>query len=139
MSAWSYRRWIGCGLKLTFRLRQTLPARVEGGEDDKIAVEGREGTSIPGGGEDDASDSDDLEVTWEVDSPESARDVGVASSHAEDSRETGMPRIRLTSPMAVMAKRSISAFFYRCTTFWLASLSKMLSTQRVRIAKLSRP
>ena len=45
--------------------QQTLPAPVEGGEDDEIAVEGREGTSIPGGGGDNASDSDeDLEVIW---------------------------------------------------------------------------
>ena len=43
--------------------QQTLSAPVEGGEDDEIAVEGREGTSIPGGGGDNASDSDeDLEV-----------------------------------------------------------------------------
>ena len=43
--------------------QQTIPAPVEGGEDDEIAVEGREGTSIPGGGGDNASDSDeDLEV-----------------------------------------------------------------------------
>ena len=46
--------------------QQTLPAPVEGGEDDNTTVEGREGTSIPGDGGDDASDSDDdFEVTWE--------------------------------------------------------------------------
>ena len=61
--------------------QQTLPAPVEGGEDDEIAVEGREGTSIPGGGGDNASDSDeDLEVIWEeVEPPETAGDVGTAA------------------------------------------------------------
>ena len=45
--------------------QQTLPAPGEDGEDEDTAVEGRGGTSIPGGGGDDASDShDDLEVTW---------------------------------------------------------------------------
>ena len=35
---------------------------------------------LPGGGGDDASDSDDdLEVTWEVDQPKSARDVDIAT------------------------------------------------------------
>ena len=61
--------------------QQTLPAPVEGGEDDEIAVEGREGTSIPGGGGDNASDSDeDLEVIWEeVEPPETAGDAGAAA------------------------------------------------------------
>ena len=63
--------------------QETLPAPAEGGKDDDTAVEGREGTSIPGGGGYDASDNDDdLEVTWEVDSPEAARDVGVAADAA---------------------------------------------------------
>ena len=34
--------------------QQTLPAPEEGGEDDETAVEGREGTPLPGGGGDDA-------------------------------------------------------------------------------------
>ena len=72
--------------------KQTLPAPAESGEDDDTAVEGREGTSIPGGGGDDASDSDDdLEVTWEVDSPEAARDVGVAADAAGGKPETAEP------------------------------------------------
>ena len=69
--------------------QQTLPAPTEGGEDDDTAVEGREGKSIPGGGADDASGSDDdLQVTWEVDSPEAARDVGVAAGAAGGKPET---------------------------------------------------
>ena len=72
--------------------QQTLPAPAEGGEDDGTAVEGGEGTSISGGGGDDASDSDDdLEVTWEVDSPEAARDVGVAADAAGEKPETAKP------------------------------------------------
>ena len=47
--------------------QQTLPAPAEGGEDDDAAVEGREGTSIPGGGDHALDNDDDLEVTWEVD------------------------------------------------------------------------
>ena len=39
--------------------QQTLPAPFECGKDDEIAVEGREGTSISGGGGDNASDSDE--------------------------------------------------------------------------------
>ena len=70
-------------VKKTTECRSTLPAPAEGGEDDDTAVEGRKGTSIPGGGGGDASDSDDhFEVTWEVDSPEAARDVGVAADAA---------------------------------------------------------
>ena len=70
--------------------QQTRPAPAEGGEDDDTAVEGRESTSIPGGGGDDASYSDDdLEVTWEVDSP--ARDVGVAADAAGGKPETAEP------------------------------------------------
>ena len=61
--------------------QQTLAAPTEGGEDDDTTVEGREGASIPGGGGDDASDSDDdLEVTWDVDSPKAARYVGVVAA-----------------------------------------------------------
>ena len=72
--------------------QETLPAPAEGGENDDTAVEGREGTSIPGGGEDDASDSDDdLEVTWEVDLPEAARDVGVAVDATSGKPETAEP------------------------------------------------
>ena len=82
--------------------QQTLPAPTEGGEDDDTAVEGRKGTSIPGGGGDDASDSDDdLEVTWEVDSPEAARDVGVAADAAGGKPETAEPTGgSLTSPLS---------------------------------------
>ena len=71
---------------------QTLPAPAERGEDDDTAVEGREGTSIPGGGGDDASNSDDdLDVRWEVYSPEAARDVGVAADAAGGKPETAEP------------------------------------------------
>ena len=63
--------------------QQTLPAPAD------TAVEG---PSIPGGGGEDASDSeDDLEVTWEVDSPEAARDVGVAADAAGGKPETAEP------------------------------------------------
>ena len=67
---------------------QTLPAPAEGGEDDVIAVEGREGAPLQGGGGDDApdsdddasdSDDDDLEVTMESDLPKVARDGDVAA------------------------------------------------------------
>ena len=72
--------------------RRHFPAPAEGGEDDDTTVEGREGTSILGGGGDDASDiEDDLEVTWEVDSPEAARDVGVAADAAGGKPETAEP------------------------------------------------
>ena len=72
--------------------QQKLPAPAKDGEDDDTAVEGRDGTPIPGGGGDDASDSDgDLEVTWEVDSPEAARDVGVAADAAGGKPETAEP------------------------------------------------
>ena len=72
--------------------QQALPAPAEGGGDDDTVIEGREGTSIPGGRGDDASDSDDyLEVTWEVDSPEAARDVGVAADVAAGKPETADP------------------------------------------------
>ena len=72
--------------------RQTLPAPAEGGEDDDTAIEGWEGTSIPGDGGGDASDSDDdLEVMKEVDSPEGARDVSVAADAAGGKPETAEP------------------------------------------------
>ena len=76
-------------VKKTTECRSTLTVPAEGGEDDDTAVEGREGKSIPGGGADDASGSDDdLQVTWEVDSPEAARDVGVAAGAAGGKPET---------------------------------------------------
>ena len=79
-------------VKKTTEYRSTIPAPAEGGEDDDTAVEGMEGMSIPGGGGDDASDSDDgLEVTWEVDSPEAARDVGVAADAVGGKQETAEP------------------------------------------------
>ena len=72
--------------------QQTLPAPAEGGADDDTAVERREGASIPGGGGNDSSDSDDdLELTLEVDSPEDARDVGVATDAASGKPETAEP------------------------------------------------
>ena len=79
-------------VKKTTECRSTILAPAEGGEDDDTAVEGREGTSIPGGGGDDASYSDyDLEVTWEFDSPAAARDVGVATAPAGGKPETAEP------------------------------------------------
>ena len=78
-------------VKKTTECRSTILAPAEGGEDDDTAVEGREGTSIPGGGGEDASDSDDPEVTWEVGSPEAARDVGVAADAAGGKPETAEP------------------------------------------------
>lgn len=72
--------------------QQTLPASVEGGEDDETAVGGREGASLPGGGGDDASDSDDdLEVIWE-DENEAARDVDVTTGREpQPIKPTGLP------------------------------------------------
>ena len=77
--------------------QQTLSAPVEGGEDDEIAVEGREGTSIPGGGGDNASDSDeDLEVIWEeVEPPEAAGDVGAAAGGEPGTTESTLSLIHI--------------------------------------------
>lgn len=73
--------------------QQTLPAPDEGEEDGDTAIEGREGTPLPGGGGCDAPDSknDNLEVTREVDPPVAVKDPGVATDAAGGKPETAEP------------------------------------------------
>ena len=49
---------------------------------------------------------------------------------------TDTPRLRVSSPMFDIANRSMNFFFKRLTTFWLALLFPMSSTERVEIDKV---
>ena len=69
--------------------KKTIPAPVEGGEAGVTTGEGREGTSRPGGGGEDASTDDDnnLGVTW-VGSSGKADDIEAAAGETPNTEES---------------------------------------------------